>query len=55
MDEMALRELLAAALAAEPPMGPVATASLRAGRRLRRRRLTGQPPGAWPRWARRSS
>src|SRR5215470_13580159 len=40
MDEMTLRELLASAVAAEPPMGPVATAGLRAGRRLRRRRLT---------------
>jgi hypothetical protein len=27
MDEMALRELLASAVAAEPPMGPVATAA----------------------------
>ncbi len=40
MDEMALRELLASAVAAEPPMGPVVAAGLRAGRILRRRRLT---------------
>jgi hypothetical protein len=40
MDEMTLREFLASAVAAEPPMGPAATASLRAGRILRRRRLT---------------
>jgi hypothetical protein len=46
MDEMALRELLASAVAAEPPMGPVATAGLRADRILRRRRLTRATAGS---------
>src|ERR1700739_3169980 len=38
MDETSLRWLLDSALAHEPPMGPVAQRSLRAGIRLRRRR-----------------
>lgn len=38
MDEASLRRLLDGALAHEPPMGPVAQRSLRAGIRLRRRR-----------------
>ena len=36
MDEKSLRRLLDGALAHEPPMGPVAQRSLRAGIRLRR-------------------
>ncbi len=39
MDETSLRKLLDSALAHEPPIGPVAQKSLRAGIRLRRRRL----------------
>ena len=46
MDEKAARKLLATAVAAEPPMGLVAMASLRAGRRLRRRRLTRAAAGS---------
>ena len=38
MDELWLRELLDRAVAVEPPIGPVAANSLRAGIRLRRRR-----------------
>jgi DNA-binding beta-propeller fold protein YncE len=38
MDELWLRELLDRAIAGEPPMGPVAANSLRAGIRRRRRR-----------------
>jgi hypothetical protein len=38
MDDNPVRELLASALADEPPIGPVAQHSLRAGLRLRRRR-----------------
>ena len=38
MNDAPLRDLLSAALAGEPPIGPVAQNSLRAGLRLRRRR-----------------
>jgi hypothetical protein len=38
MDETSLRALLERALAPEPPIGPVANNSLRAGIKLRRRR-----------------
>jgi DNA-binding beta-propeller fold protein YncE len=40
MDETSLRGLLDSVLADEPPIGPVADNSLRAGRRLRRHRRT---------------
>jgi DNA-binding beta-propeller fold protein YncE len=40
MDEIRLRELLDRAVASEPPMGPIAANSLRAGMKLRRRRRT---------------
>ena len=38
MDDKSLHDLLTGALAGEPPIGPVAQNSLRAGIRLRRRR-----------------
>ena len=38
MDEQTMRDLLAQAVAAEPPAGPIAQGALGAGMRLRRRR-----------------
>ena len=46
MDEQSLRELLDSTLIREPPIGPVARNSLRAGIRLRRRRRAGETAGA---------
>jgi len=45
MDETTLRTLLRSALADEPPIGPVADNALRAGTRLRRRRVLGAAGG----------
>ncbi len=45
MDERTLRSLLADALNAEPPLGPVVRNALRAGIRIRRRRTTGTVSG----------
>src|SRR5262249_13567813 len=47
MDETSLRRLLDSALAGRPPMGPVVSNALRAGRKLRRRRrIQGAAGGA---------
>jgi hypothetical protein len=45
MNETALRQLLDRALAGEPPLGPIAQNSLRAGIKLRRRRAVGAAAG----------
>src|SRR5215469_11590162 len=46
MDETSLRRLLDSALVGRPPMGPVVHNALRAGRKLRRRRIQGAAGGA---------